>query len=129
MWHYPALTRVWEQKVEASLHLTSAGEKLVLSQDDHLGVYSFVSGQQLSQIPCPGMSWYSRLCGVKGRTVLARVKKRLMLVSLGNQQEQPTPCFECEEEIHALCTDDTGERVSIATKGMNPHVIMINHTI
>jgi len=112
---YPTVFRLWEEKVEASLHLASAGEKLVLGHNDHLGVYSCDSGQQLSQITCPGVSRYSRLCGVKGRAVLARVKKRLMLVSLGNQQEQPILFYECEEEIHALCTDDTGDRVFIAT--------------
>ena len=113
---YPQLTQVWKQEVDGSDRLTAAGEKLVLCHQGYLTVYSCDRGQQLSEISYPGMFSYP-LCGVEGQGVLVGVGNQLIHLPLDNQQGEPTPRYQCEEYIAAVCADGTSGRVFIATEG------------
>ena len=109
---------------EGSLvHLTAAGEKLVLCHQGYLTVYSCDRGQELSRISYPGVTRSSPLCSVEGQGVLVGVGNRLIHFPLDNQQGEVTPRYQCEEDIEALCADGTSGRVVIATKGKKIIVI------
>ena len=56
------------------VHLTAAGEKLVLCHKDHVTVYSCDRGQRLSQISYPGVTYFSPLYSVEGQGVLVGVR-------------------------------------------------------
>ena len=86
-------------------------------------MYSCDRGQRLSQISYPGIKCSSPLCGVEGQGVLVGVGNQLIHLPLDNQQGEPTPRYQCEEDIEALWADGTSGRVFIATKGKKIIVI------
>ena len=86
-------------------------------------MYSCDRGQQLSRISYPGVTFSSPLCGVEGQGVLVGVRNQLIHFPLDNQQGEPTPRYQCEEDITALWADGTSGRVFIATKGKKIIVI------